>query len=414
MERILHYVWRHKMFPLKGLRTRDGKPVEVFSPGIANSDAGPDFLGAKVKIDGILWVGNVEIHIRNSDWFRHRHDKDRNYDNIILHVSTELDTNIFYKSGENVPQIQIDIPEQLVCDFDRLTHSDDYPPCKDVISHIPTLITHNWLAKLLTERLEQKNRQITGYFNTLDGDWENVMFVCLARSFGFGKNGDAFEEWAKGLSLKSAAKHRDSLFQVKALFFGRAGMLDRTGIHGVKDDDYARLCDEYEYLSHKFSLSHMERHKWKYLRLRPVNFPHVRISQLAELFHEEKLNFSRIIEGKSKDEFFRMLEVDSRSFVLSENSKESILINAIIPLIFSYGCYRDEQQMKDKAFELYEQTKVEDNKVTRDWKNAGIKPEHGGDSQGLIQLHNNYCFNHDCLRCVFGHEYMSNNTKWLM
>ncbi len=413
MEKILHYVWKHKIFPITELKTQDGKPVEVLNPGILNTDAGPDFIGAKVKIDGLLWAGNVEIHMRTSDWFRHKHDQNHAYDSIILHVASELDTSLNYPSGEVVPQIQLEIPSSILENYDKLISSDLYPPCREVIAEVPKIIAHNWLSTLQIERLESRTEQIMERRERLDKNWEDTLFVTIARSFGFGKNGDAFELWANNIPMSAVAKHRDNLFQIQAIFYGQAGMFDGTGITGMDNYEYELLSREYKYLSVKFSLTPMERYRWNYLRLRPQNFPHVRINQLANIYHNGNLQFSKLLSAETIEDYFKLFDVANRSFHLSKQSKERLLVNAVFPILFAYGCYRNDQTLKDRAAELYEQLDSEDNKITRDWISAGLQPQHSGDSQALVELYNNYCVQHDCLRCRFGHEFLSRNPGWL-
>ena len=413
MEKILHYVWKHKIFPVKQLTTQDGKPVEVINPGILNTDAGPDFLGAQVKIDGLLWVGNVEIHVRTSDWFRHNHDLNHVYDSIILHVTSNLDASLSYPSGEAVPQIVIDIPTQVLENYDRLVSRDVYPPCRDVIADMPRLTIHSWLTALHVERLEERTRQIMERRSRLNMDWEDTMFVTVARSFGFGKNGDAFEVWANSIPMSAVGKHRDNLFQVRAIFFGQAGMLDGTSLSGMDEKEYKDLCNEYKYLRAKFSLTPIERHRWNYLRLRPQNFPHVRIGQLANLYYEGTLSFAALINANTVDDCMKLFDVPSKAFQLSKASKHILLINAVLPFVFAYGTYRNNDELKERATEMYEQIDAEDNKIVRSWIDAGLKPEHAADSQALIQLYNRYCQPHDCLRCRFGHEYISHSPDWL-
>jgi len=413
MEKILHYIWKHKLFPVSELCTQDGLPVEVVNPGVLNTDAGPDFIGAKVKIDGLLWAGNVEIHVHTSDWFRHKHDKNRVYDSIILHVASDIDTSLSYPSGEVVPQIQIEVPTYVLENYDYLISRDTYPPCREVIHSIPKFHVHNWLSALRVERLEMRTHQIMDRRERLDKNWEDTLFVTVARSFGFGKNGDAFESWANAIPMGAVGKHRDNFFQVLAIFYGQAGMLDGTGLSGMDEEEYRKLCAEYKYLAVKFSLTPIQRSEWNYLRLRPQNFPHVRIQQLATLYFEGRLTLSKMLNAKAVDDYMRMFEVESKSFSLSKASKQSLLINCVSPMLFAYGCYRNDEDLKEKAVDMLEQLKPEDNHIIKEWGEAGVEAEHAADSQALIHLYSNYCKKHDCLRCRFGHEYLSHNPGWL-
>ncbi|MBQ2586467.1 MAG: DUF2851 family protein, partial [Bacteroidaceae bacterium] len=213
MEQLLHYVWRHKILPLHELRTTDGRVVEVVNPGIYNHDAGPDFFNAKVKIDGQLWVGNVEIHIHSSDWHRHHHDNDEAYQNVILHVVNEADCEVYYPNDpdKKIPQLVLEVPDYVLQNYDELARSDVQPRCKNVVATLPRLMVNSWLSALQIERLEERTLQIMARREQCDKNWEDTFFVTMARNFGFGINGDAFETWARTVPLSAVGKHRDSL-----------------------------------------------------------------------------------------------------------------------------------------------------------------------------------------------------------
>lgn len=413
IEEVLHYVWKHRILPLKDLKTTNGKTVEVLNPGMLNHDAGPDFIGAKVKIDGLLWAGNVEIHLRTSDWFRHKHNDNPAYDSIILHVASQVDTELNYPSGEIVPQIEIEVPNYVLTNYEKLIKTDIYPPCKDILSSLPKIKIHNWLSVLQVERLEMRTQQIMERRERLDKSWEDTLFVTIARSFGFGKNGDAFEMWANNIPMNAVSKHRDDFFQIKAFFFGQAGMLDGKGLSCFENAEYEQLCKEYSYLRTKFSLKPIDRSIWHYLRLRPQNFPHTRILQLAHLYYDDALAFSKVMNAKSKNDFYELFDTKSGEFNLSKSSRESLLINCVIPMLFAYGTYRNDITLRDSAIDLLETFPPEDNRIIRDWESAGITSEHSADSQALIHLHKEYCEKRECLRCRFGHEYLCNNPGWL-
>ena len=439
MELLLHYTWKHKIFPLHELHTTDGRAVEVLNPGVHNSDAGPDFTNAKVKIDGVVWVGNVELHIKTSDWFRHHHDKDAAYDNIILHVATKVDCPLFYPNGTEIPQLQLPIPSYVTNNYATLSRNDFQPRCRDVISHLPLLMVHNWMTSLTLERFEERTHQIMARREALDKNWEDTLFVTLARNFGFGINGDAFEQWAQSIPMSAVGKHRDNLFQIEAIFFGQAGLLEETGptkehhadqrpssVHqeaALDKDYYLRLQKEYRYLRQKFSLTPIHPKVWKFLRLRPQNFPHIRIAQLAMLYYEQHLNLSRLIAIESPSNLVPLLQThvsdywrthytfDSQPTTpidkqLSNKSIALIAINSVAPLLFAYGRYKSDQELCDRAFRLWEQLAAEDNRIIRDWQMAGVTCENAADSQALIQLHRNYCQPHKCLLCQFGYEYI--------
>lgn len=426
MEQLLHYVWKHKIFPFRELRTVDGRAVEVLNPGISNTNAGPDFTGASVKIDGMVWVGNVEVHMKTSDWFRHHHDQDSAYDTIVLHVAAEVDAPLYYPDGREVPQLQLEVPQYVRDNYEQLRLADRMPRCKHVVSGLPEFQIHNWMTSLMLERFEERTRQILARRELLDKDWENTLFVTLARSFGFGINGDAFETWAKSVPMSAVAKHRDSLFQVEALFFGQAGLLEGEGT----DDYYLKLQKEYRYLMRKFTLKPIASGAWKFLRLRPQNFPHIRIAQLAMMYYEQRMSLSRLINARTVEEMDALLlthvseywqtrytfggrETKVQERALSVPTKERVIVNALAPVLFAYGKYKSDQSLCERAFTLWEQLPPECNKVTREWASAGVVCESAADSQALIQLSSRYCQPRDCLRCRFGYEYIKQTPDLL-
>ncbi len=432
MEQLLHYVWKHKMFPLKELMTTDGRKVEVIDSGLHNRNAGPDFFNAKVKIDGTLWVGNVEIHDRSSDWYRHGHDHDSAYDNVVLHVAGVIDSEVQTTSGQQLPQLQLDVPPMVQQQYDELLKTDQYPPCYKIIPDLSLLTVHAWMAALQTERLERKTEDIRKRADRCNGSWEDAYFVTLARNYGFGINGDAFEQWAYHVPLSAVGKHRDDLFQIEAIFMGQAGLLelDTVPAHYQKDalneGYFAKLRNEYQYLAHKFSLQPMNVTLWRFLRLRPQNFPHIRISQLANLYYERKASLSKLIECQSVKEMQEMMrthvtpywethytfgsESPENSKHLSPFSLNLLMINTAIPMLFAYGRHASKEQLCDRAFDFLEELKAENNHIIRMWRDCGLEVKNAGDSQALIQLKKEYCDRKDCLRCRFGFEYLRKNS----
>lgn len=396
MERLLHYTWKHKLLPLGELRTTDGRMVEVVSPGLYNdSDAGPDFFNAKVKVDGMLWVGNVELHVKASDWYRHHHDKDAAYDSVVLHVVTHADMQVSNSMGQSITTLEIPIAEQLQSDYASLIHSDKYPPCYEAIGSLPALKVHSWMSTLQVERLQQKTDALVRRVQQTRGSWEDAYFVTLARNFGFGINGDAFEMWAMAMPMNQVAHHRDDLFQVEALFIGMAGLLDRV------EEKYAK---EFAYLQHKFSLMPMDPSMWRYLRTRPQNFPHVRIIQLARMYHEGRTSLSQLLECKTVKDIATLYNIKGAKLDL-------LIINTVVPTVFAYGRYHAKEEYENRAFDLLEAIKAEDNNIVRMWQECGLNVRSAGDSQALIQLKKEYCDKKDCLRCRFGYEFLSGEHR---
>ena len=403
------------------LQTTTGEPVEVIDAGLPNTNAGPDFFNAKLKIGGTLWVGNIEVHTLASDWMRHGHDKDAAYDNVILHVAETVDCEVFRANGVPVPQLQLPCPDPVRQRYDELSHAEIYPPCYSILSSLPKLTVHSWLSALQVERFEQKARVIATRLERCNNHWEDVFFITLARNFGFGLNGDAFEAWASRLPFRAIDKHRDDLFQVEAFFFGQAGLLDEE----LPDADgyYLKLQKEFRYLQHKFELSvPMTATQWRFLRLRPGNFPHVRLAQLANLYYKEQSLFSRIMEADTLEAVRKLLTVttspyweehfnfrkvsSSREKQVGKNAQNLIIINTVIPFLYAYGLHKADELLCERATGFLESLKAEDNHIIRHWSGAGLPVSTAADSQALLQLQKEYCDKKDCLRCRFGFEYL--------
>ena len=428
MEQLLHYVWKHKLFPLTELSTTQGRRVEVIDPGLHNSNAGPDFFNAKVKINGMLWVGNIEIHDKASDWVLHGHDKDERYDNVILHVCGCVDAEVTNSKGEYLTQMVLSVPDSVINNYKELLSVDQYPPCYQIIPSLARLTVHAWMSALQTERLSQKTEAIEERVKRCNGDWENAYFVTLARNFGFGINGDAFEEWALHIPLHAVDHHRDDLFQIEAIFMGQAGLLELDTIperyqkDALNDGYFAKLRKEYQYLAHKFGLKPMDYKLWRFLRLRPQNFPHIRISQLAYLYHQRRASLSQLLETYSVKDAKEVLATAVTPYWethytfgstsvrndknLSPFSLNLLCINTVVPILFAYGRHRGEEKYCDRAFDFLEQLKPENNHIIRLWQQCGLVVENAGDSQALIQLKKEYCDKKECLRCRFGYEYL--------
>jgi hypothetical protein len=428
MEQLLHYCWKHKLFPLEGLQTTDGQPVEVIDPGLHNLNAGPDFFNAKVKIDGTLWVGNVEIHDKSSDWFAHGHEKDPHYNNTILHVAGLIDCNVRTQSGITPPQVQLSVPDQVRRNYDDLIKADTYPPCYKIISSLSRLTVHSWMSALEAERLERKTKDIRWRAEHCDGSWESAYFVTMARNYGFGINSEPMEQWAFAMPLTVVAHHRDDLFQIEALFMGQAGLLNPESIPerhrdaAMADDYFQKMRREYQFLAHKYSLSPIDHRLWRFLRLRPQNFPHIRISQLANLYYQNKTDLSRLAEAETLDAAKEMLATQVTPYWqthyafgcesaknekhLSASSVNLLLINTVVPMLFAYGRHRQDDKLCDRAFDFLESLRAEDNTIVRTWREVGLTVDNAGDSQALIQLKKVYCDRRDCLRCRIGYEYL--------
>lgn len=418
MEQLLHYVWKHKIFPLKELKTTTGQQVEVIDTGLANTDAGPDFFNAKLKLDGVLWIGNIEIHERSSDWFKHGHHADAGYNSVILHIASEIDMEISRSNGERIPQIQLICPEAVRTNYKELLETDSYPPCYRIIPSLSPFTAHSWMSALQMERFEQKATLLNERLKRCQGNWEDAFFITLARNFGFGLNGDAFETWAHRLPFRAVDKHRNDLFQIEAIFFGQAGILEDSDGDGY----YLRLKKEYTYLQHKFGLIPMDASLWRFLRLRPANFPHIRIAQLACLYHRAYGLLSRIMETETLQGVRDILKggtseywlthytfggsSPSRPKTLSNTSLDLLIINTVVTFLYAYGLHKGNRVLCARAGSFLEELKAENNYITRMWEQCGMKASNAADSQALIQLKKEYCDKKKCLYCRIGYEYL--------
>ena len=433
MEQLLHYCWKHKLYPTGVLQTTDGQTVEVIDPGLHNYNAGPDFFNSKVKVDGQLWIGNVEIHDKASDWYQHRHDKDSAYDNVVLHVVGKADAIVTTNNGRRLPQLVVSVPEEVAANYSMLLSTEQYPPCYEIISDLSALLTHSWMSALQVERLEQKTVAIRERARLSGEDWEAAYFTTLARNYGFGINGDAFEAWAKTIPLNVIAHHRDDVFQIEAIFMGQAGLLEMEAIPerhqaaALNDGYFARLRNEYLYLRHKFSLHPINYKLWRFLRTRPQSFPQVRLSQLANLYCSHQSQLSSLTDCTTAKEIRQLLKVgvtpywethygfgvesDKMTKRLSTASLDLLIINTAVPMLFAYGRHTQKDEFCDRAFELLEELKPENNNIVRMWQQCGLSVSNAGDSQALIQLKKEYCDKRDCLRCRFGFEYLKGHRK---
>ena len=405
MEKLLHYVWMHKLLPGKTLTTTGGDEVEILDPGTHNMNQGPDFSNARIRMNGIMWAGNVEIHTLASDWYRHGHHTDPVYNTTILHIVEKADADsILMQNGQTVPQVVVEIPQSVRENYEELLVTADYPRCHRFVPEIPQIKVHAWLDALLAERMEIRSGRILDILKECRGDWEQTTFITLARNFGFGLNGDVFEMWAKRIPLQAAGKHRDNLLQIESLFLGMAGLIER------EEDEAKRehLNAEYRFLCNKFSLPPaMDASLWHYLRTRPQNFPDVRIRQLARLFHEGGCTMSRLLENGSAKEIDKRLA----SLGISKGSRNLIIINTVATLRYAYDLYHGTYEHRERALELLEGLPGEQNHILMQWKACGLNVGTAYDSQALIQLKKEYCDHVRCLDCRFGFEYISHTMK---
>lgn len=414
-EFFLQFLWKHRLFNPDRLKTSSGQAVKILSPGFLNSDAGPDFFNARIQIGETTWAGNVEIHLRSGDWLKHKHHEDGAYNNVILHVVKEDDEPVRNAKGELVECLVLDYPKELEQNYLNLLRSTTWIPCAKSLHRVNPLTLQLWYHALMIERLEQKTGEITARLEQNKNDWNETFYQFLARNFGFKTNSVPFELLAKALPLGVLAKHKNNLFQLEALLFGTAGLLNEEL---VGDEYFLSLRNEFSFLYKKYKLKPIEGHLWKFLRLRPVNFPTVRIAQFAQLIHQSSALFSHLIELEKLSEIKKLFQLQPSDYWLShyrfnkESKKklkhlgdfsfDSLVINTLVPFLFVYGEYHKKQELKDLALAYLEQVPQEENAIISAWKELGITARSAFDSQALIQLKNRYCDVKKCLNCPVG------------
>lgn len=425
MEKLMQYVWKHRLWRSEDMVTNTGKKVRVVDPGLLNTDAGPDFFNAKIEIDGHMWVGNVEMHYRATDWKRHHHDSDKAYDSVILHVVAKDDAPVRRTNGELIPQLVLEVSPQFNADYASLVGATIEVPCATKIKQVPHLTIVEWVEGLAFERLHGKVERIHQLLDSFNGSWEDVCYVTLARNFGFGINNDAFERLARRTPLRLLGKHSDSVLQIEALLFGQAGMLDaqKPGM----DSYYNQLCTEYAFLSNKFQLTPMEKESWKLFRIRPQNFPYRRIAMLAQFIEGGFRMMNRILEAEGEKEMRALFEVELSGYwtkhytfgkpnerataTLSRSSIDIILINTVAPQLYAYGELTGNYEMTDKAIKLLEDLRAENNSIVSHFVAYGIDCPDALTSQALVQLKREYCDARKCIYCKIGHHLLSKAAR---
>jgi hypothetical protein len=412
-ERLLQYIWQFQHFNSTSLATVDGEILQINYPGFLNTNQGPDFLEAKIKVEDTTWAGNIELHLKSSDWNTHKHSNDKNYSNIILHVVWQDDASV----GLSFPvlELQNKVSKFLLSRYDELMNATTFIPCEKSIHQVDALTWKSWQDRLLAERLQNKAEVIFNYLDENKNHWEETFWWLLAKNFGIKVNSDAFEKIARSLPVSILAKHKNQIHQLEALLFGQAGLLENN----FADNYPQMLKKEYRFLKSKYKLQPIPAPLF-FLRMRPANFPTVRLAQLAMLINHSVNLFSVIKESQSLDEIKKLLNVTANDYwhyhyVFDEATgfKEknmglqminNILINTIIPIVFAYGLYNKEEKYKGKALQWLEQTAAEKNTITNTFAALGIENKNAFDSQALIQLKNEYCNRKRCLECAVGNS----------
>lgn len=418
----MQYVWQYRLIHTVKLVTVDGQRIEVINPGSINTDAGPDFFNADIKIDGQQWVGNIEFHVRASDWYRHKHDKDPAYDSVILHVVEHDDSPVFRTTGEKIPQMELKCARDLNVHYSALTGTAPSSlSCAIHLPSIPSIYITDWIIALAHQRLQQKVETLASIASAMNGDWDSASYIFLARSLGFGKNADPFERLARATPLPFLRKHADNQSALEAILFGQAGLIAKDD---TDSDSYTKaLRRDYDFYRSKFNLTTPGQLGWKFARMHPQNFPYRRVAYLAAIIHKGILYPERFHYDDTLEVIRERLRIDLKgywsnhySFVgnptpfpiqMSRSSLDLIIINAIVPVLYAWGIKNKEQWRIDKALELMSELKPENNTLVRMFTDRGIKCPDALTSQGLIQLRRNYCELRKCLMCRIGHRILT-------
>lgn len=416
-EDFLHFIWKFNLFNKHNLVSSTGEPIEVVSTGTHNQDAGPDFLSAKIKIGDTLWVGNVEIHVKSSHWLQHKHQNNGAYDNVILHVVHENDHEIKRPNGETLPALALTFPLLLQQRFDALLASPHPIPCRPNVAQVETFRMRHWLARMAAERLERKSTDIHTLLAQTVNDWDATFHRFLFRYLGFKVNALPFELLAQQLPINLLRKYRHSLSGLEALLFGQAGLLSQQ----PADAYQTNLQAEYRYLQAKHGLTAMDASLWKFARLRPGNFPTLRLAQAAALLHQTDDLLGSILQPATAKEYILLFDTAASSYWnthyvfgklsphrctkrLGTKSAERIATNVVAPMLFAYGQSKGDEAMQERALNLLEELPPEVNSITLSWKGAGIIAENTFESQALLQMRTNYCDKKRCLHCPIGKQ----------
>lgn len=423
----MHYLWANRLQLRPGMKTVDNQPIEIIDPGRHNTDSGPDFFNAKIRIGDETWAGNIEIHVRASDWYRHGHQDDRAYDTVILHVVGQSDTRITASDGRVIPQIELPCDSRAMSRMTTLRSgaTSESLPCADTIDEMEPMYLSDWLSALAFERIYEKADRVDAIRSHLDGDWEETAYILLARALGFSTNSDPFERLARSTPLRLLRKHADASLTVEAILMGQGGLLPAD----APADSYpSTLRREYDFMARKFSLSPPPL-QWKMARMRPANFPLRRIALLAQIVSRTPSIMSRILAVRSYDDAvalfnqplggywsraytFNTLPADDATIhtALSRSSVMSLIINVVVPLKVAWGAYRGADDVADEAIAMLQDTAPEDNRLTRLFAGTRIRHDSAFISQALIQLRRRYCESSDCLRCRIGHRSLKSHV----
>ena len=415
-EEFLWHIWKFRLFDNKELHTVSGEEIKILKVGEHNTDSGPDFFNARIKIGEIVWAGNVEVHVNSSGWRKHKHTCDGAYDNIILHVVYEAGEKLFRKSGEEIPTLELKnkFPQDIYDKYLQFKSSGDWIPCETQFSSVDRFTLNHCIDRLLTERMERKSKAILDLLKRNKNNWEETFYQMLARSFGQKINEEPFELLARSLPASVLAKHKNNFVQTEALLFGVAGMLARD----FKDEYANDLKKEFEFLKRKFKLQPIDASLWKFMRLHPPNFPTIRISQFANLMVRSSHLFSKMLEANSVKQVVSLFETETSWYwqahyqfgkISPKKNKKlgceaihAIIINAVVPVLFVYGKNKAQENLCSSAISFLEEMSAEKNSIIEKWRLAGVEAMNAYETQALLQLKHEYCSRKRCLECGVG------------
>lgn len=417
-EDLLQYIWQAGLFNAEDLKTTDGQPILILKRGRLNRDSGPDFSEARIRIGEADWVGNIEIHINSNDWYLHKHQFDAAYNNTVLHVVFNHQKIAQRLDGSLVPTLILNdrIYPEVVNHFGLLKQSTQWIPCASLISKIDNFTTSQALDRSLVNRLERKSEQIQNWLNACNNDWHSVFYYAIARSFGFGTNAQPFEELALRLPIHILGKHKNDSKQIEALLFGTAGFLNEV----IIDDYHNGLRKEWLFLKKKYQLHSNEPSSFKLMRMRPGNFPTIRLAQLSALIYKSHHLFSLIIELNDVKDIIQLFDVEASEYwqthyvfgkeskkhsaELSQSARELLLINAVIPVLFVHGKSIGNENLCNKALSILQHLSPESNSIIKHWGDLGLTAKSAFDSQALLELKSQYCDKKLCLQCKIGNK----------
>lgn len=420
-EDFLHYIWNFKKFDTSNLKTVNGESLLITNTGYYSKLAGPDFFNAQITIDGQKWAGNVEIHIQSSDWYLHNHERDDNYDSVILHVVWTHDAEIYRKNNTEIPVLELKnyVNNEVLNIYQNLMLPKSWIYCEKQLASVSDFTVNNWLERMFFERLERKSHPIQNLLSATNNDWETVLFIALAKNFGLNTNGNTFEAIAQTIPFSIIRKECNEVENLEALLLGIAGLLDVE-----KEDNYFKeLKFRYFYLLQKHQIEPKFVEPVQFFKHRPDNFPTIRLSQFAKLYSERTNLFSLIIQAKSTVEIYTIFDIGASAYwqnhyqfdkvsptkkkSLSKSFIDLLIINTIIPIQFAYSKSRNDDN-SEYLVDLLKYVTPENNSIISKFASFGLNAKNAFESQSLLQLKNEYCNKGKCLECAIGIELLKN------